>query len=188
MMDTRTALLDLAEDFARARGYEGFSYADLAAGVGIRKASIHYHFPTKPDLALAILHRYTERFAALLGAISAGHEPAADRLANYVAANRQALDGGERLCLCVALGAGSHGLDERILAGLDAFHADTTSWLRSVFALGQQDGSIAQVDDPQNEALACLALMQGAQLLARTARDPAQFDHAITPLLTRLER
>lgn len=63
-MGTRTALLDSAESLARMRGYNGFSYADLSREVGIRKASIHHHFPTKADLALAVLERYRREFTA----------------------------------------------------------------------------------------------------------------------------
>ena len=56
--DTKTALLDSAERAARTRGFDGFSFADLAEDVGIRKASIHHHFPTKAALSVALMQRY----------------------------------------------------------------------------------------------------------------------------------
>ena len=62
--ETRNALLVAAEEAARARGIDGFSYADLAETVGIRKASIHYHFPTKDALADAVMRRYADTLAA----------------------------------------------------------------------------------------------------------------------------
>ena len=56
--DTKTALLNSAERAARSKGFDGFSYADLAKEVGIRKASIHYHFPTKDALTISLMVRY----------------------------------------------------------------------------------------------------------------------------------
>ena len=65
-MNTRTSLLDSAEQAVRQRGYNGFSYADLAREIGIRKASIHHHFPTKADLGLALIERYNQNFFSKL--------------------------------------------------------------------------------------------------------------------------
>ena len=55
--DTRQRILDVAEQLLLERGYAGFSYQDIADAVGIRKASIHHHFPAKEDLGRAIIER-----------------------------------------------------------------------------------------------------------------------------------
>lgn len=49
-MDTRESLIKSAEYMLRSKGYAAFSYADLEKAVGIRKASIHHHFPKKKIL------------------------------------------------------------------------------------------------------------------------------------------
>lgn len=59
--DTRHLILDVAEELLLTRGYVAFSYQDIAARIGIRKASIHYHFPSKADLGLAIIERGVAR-------------------------------------------------------------------------------------------------------------------------------
>jgi TetR/AcrR family transcriptional regulator, transcriptional repressor for nem operon len=184
-MDTRTALLNCAEDALRTRGFDGFSYADLAVEVGIRKASIHYHFPTKADLALALIERYSENFFAALDAITVANTVGGDRLKAYVEVCRRALDGGNKLCLCVAFCTGRDGLSVAVLAKLDMFHATVTTWLAGMFAQAKGDGSIASVINPQSEAHACLALMEGAQLIARAAKDIGRFDAAVACLLGR---
>ena len=69
MRDTRAELLTQAELLIRTRGYSGFSYADLAEGVGIRKASIHHHFPAKSDLATALLRAFDARYDAVMAQI-----------------------------------------------------------------------------------------------------------------------
>lgn len=54
--NTAQRILDTAQDLIRHRGYSAFSYADIADRVGIRKASIHYHFAAKEDLVLSLIH------------------------------------------------------------------------------------------------------------------------------------
>lgn len=186
-MDTKTALLNIAEDAVRASGYDGFSYGDLAVAVGIRKASIHHHFPTKADLALALIERYSANFFATLDQITDLHPTGGGRLAACVQAYRHALDGGKKLCLCVAFCTGRDGLRLDVLAKLDAFHVTVTAWLGDVFAAGKADKSIALVFDHQMEAHACLAQIEGAQIIARAAKDSGRFDAAVGILLERVK-
>ena len=185
-MDTKTALLDSAEHAIRARGYDGFSYADLAFDVGIRKASIHHHFPTKADLALALISRYSDNFFSKLDQIAELQSTGGARLAAYVSACRDALDGGKKLCLCVAFCTGRDGLSPEVLAKLDLFHITVTAWLGNVFAAGKADNSISAVVDHDAEAHACLAQMEGAQLIARAAKNSERFDAAVARLLDRI--
>src|SRR5271168_5491364 len=64
-----TAILDVAERLAQTRGYNGFSYADIAAELGVTKASLHYHFPSKAELGRALIVRYHGLFGAALDSI-----------------------------------------------------------------------------------------------------------------------
>jgi len=177
-MDTKDALLDSAERLARSRGFDAFSYADLSHEIGIRKASIHHHFPTKADLALALITRYRETFAETLSTI-ASHAPSGGaRLRAYLDAYRSALFGGRAVCLCVAFSAGRESLADPVLAQLNAFHADGVSWLQETFEQGRLDGSITEVEAPAEEANAALALVEGAQLVARAASDVSRYDEA----------
>lgn len=185
-MDTRTALLDAAEKAARARGYDGFSYADLAAEVGIRKASIHHHFPVKADLAQALIERYTEHAYTMLDAAAALHTRGGARLAAAIETHRDAIDGGNRLCLCVAFCMGRDSLSSGVMAKLDAFNVRVAAWLGDAFALGAADGSIAGVGDPVAEGQACLAQLEGAQIIARAAQDGTRFDAAVACLRERI--
>lgn len=185
-MDTRTALLDCAEAAVRSRGYDAFSYADLAEGVGIRKASVHHHFPTKADLATALVDRYVERLMGVLAAGEEQHGDAASRLRTYLDANRDALDGGSKTCLCVAFSLGAETLDPIVLAKVNAFNEAAAQWLSGTFLMGASDGTIHDVGDPDEEGTACLALLVGAQLLAKAARDVARFDAATKRLTARL--
>ncbi len=185
-MNTRTALLDSAERAARQRGYDAFSYADLAREVGIRKASIHHHFPVKADLAFGLIERYAARFFETLDKIDGTHTNAAEKLSAYVAEYRNALADGTQLCLCVAMSAGRESLAEPVLAELNRFHESSVTWLSSVFEKSLDDQSVSGVSDPAAEARATLALMEGAQLVARAAKNLSLFDAATAAFSARL--
>lgn len=185
-MDTRTALLDSAEAAARQRGFDAFSYADLSKEVGIRKASIHYHFPVKADLAFSLIERYAGRVLDRLAEIKAEDTDAATKLRAYHQIYRDALADGTQLCLCVAMSAGRDSLSAPVLSELNTFHENSIAWLTSLFERALEDGSIFGVFAPRREAAATLALMEGAQLVARAAEDVARFDEATAALSARL--
>ena len=185
-METRVHLLTTAERAVRARGFDAVSYADLAAEVGIRKASIHYHFPKKADLAAALIRDYAERLAServrLAQAATGG---AAIR--GLIALYRAALDEGRQLCLCVAFAAGRNSLDARVQGQLVQFHSDSVEWLKDAFRRAREDGSLKRVSGPADEARAALALLEGAQIMARAAEDAAVFDAATKALSKRIK-
>ena len=184
-METRTALLDTAEHLARTKWFDAFSYADLAHRVGIRKASVHHHFPAKADLAAQLLSRYIDRFTENLATLDACPNGAA-RIIGYLDLYRAALEGGAQLCLCVACSAGRDSFSDQITATLAQFHDDSAAWLSRAYALGQIDRSIPHVHDPEAEAAATLALVEGAQVIARAAASITPFDTATAALRARL--
>lgn len=185
-MDTKTLLLDHGENFARRRGVDAFSFADLSSSLGIKKASVHYHFPTKADLVAQILDRYVEQVSARLQQISQSGDTAAMQLDAYVGIYRAALEDGQSLCLCVAYASAPESVSQPVRDRLNAFHSASGAWLESVFERAQKDGSIRVVGTPKAEAAATLALVEGAQLVARAANDVARFDAATQSLIIRL--
>src|SRR5215510_15216270 len=82
--EAATAILDIAEELAQTRGYNGFSYADIAAKLNDTKASLHYHFASKAELGRALIVRYHENFGAALDAIDHGPAAPAGKLQRYV--------------------------------------------------------------------------------------------------------
>ena len=184
--DTRTRLMDAAEQAVRARGADGVSFGDLADEIGIRKASIHYHFPAKTDLLAAIMQRYREQVLAGLEDMAVTRDTAAGRLAGFLDFYRDALGDGGRLCLCVAYSIGLNGLDAETRREITLFRQAVRAWLTRQFEHANADGSLTLVTDAAAEAAATLALAEGAQLTARFAEDPALFDQAVALFRVRL--
>lgn len=185
--DTKTALLDSAERAARTRGFDGFSYADLARDVGIRKASIHHHFPTKAALSVALMQRYYGDLEASCAEIAARNITGAARISALVTLYRDALDGGKSLCLCVSLSISRESLPADVIVQISRFRAMMIAWIAKTFEMGNRDGSIKNVGDPTSEAPALLSLLEGAQLAARAEENLDPFDSAVRLLMTRVE-
>ena len=109
-------ILEVAERLARSEGYNGFSFRQIAAEVGVKSASVHYHFPTKADLGVAVARRYADRFMAALGDPEDSTHSAAGLLARYVDEYRQALLDDGLMCLCGLLAAEVASLPEAVAA------------------------------------------------------------------------
>jgi len=134
----RSKILDNAQELVQTLGYDGFSFSDIAARVGIRKASIHHHFPTKKDLGV----RLVERFRADCGArlVEAASDPAPiRRLLGYVELFRGTLLAG-RMCLCGILAAGFGNLPDSLRSEVMAALDEQEEWLVRVIEDGRSAG------------------------------------------------
>ena len=183
--DTKTALLDVAEHAVRARGFDGFSYADMAEAVGIRKASIHYHFPTKADLSAALMDRYHVALEGECKALEDKFETGGERLRALIALYRGALNEGKTLCLCVSLISSRESLSEEVIEKIRKFRAMMVRHITAIFELGMQDGTLSGVTNAEADARATLALLEGAHLTARAEENVATFDEAVEVLKAR---
>lgn len=185
-VDTKTALLNSAEKAARTRGFDGFSYADLAQDVGIRKASVHHHFPTKAALSVALMKRYSQSVEAACAQIDETHSTAAARITAFIGVYHTALQGGKSLCLCVSFSTSRESLPAEVIQEIRDFRKMLLGWLTMAFVLGKRDASIANVHHPDIEAAATLPLLEGAQLAARAEENPELFHTALSLLTARL--
>src|SRR5436305_13162471 len=97
--ETSQRILDVAERLVQTGGFNGFSYADIAAALHVTKASVHYHFPAKADLGRRLIERYEANFLAALARIDAQGKDAPDKLKRY-AGLYEAVLRDNRMCLC----------------------------------------------------------------------------------------
>ncbi|WP_300532546.1 TetR/AcrR family transcriptional regulator [Maricaulis sp.] len=165
-------ILDAAERLARRGGYGGFSFRDLAGAVGIKSASVHYHFPTKEDLGVAMTQRYNDRFLDSLGDPRDSRSPEQKRAA-FIAGFRTALVEENLMCLCGVLGAESACLPEPVADAARAFFDRTRDWLGAAL---ESDPDL--VDDQAREAAALelVARLEGAMIMAQCMKDVSVFD------------
>lgn len=185
---TADAILDVAQRLIQTRGYNGFSYKDVAQALGIRTASIHYHFPTKADLGVKLVSRYRVRFREELAAIEAG-EPVPDRrLIRFSELFRRTFEVGNRLCLCGMLSAEIAILPDQIAAEVEAFFRETETWVAAVLLAGRDGGEMSFAGPPEPQARLLLAMLEGSMVVARGLRDSAYFQAMVESSLAQLRR
>jgi TetR/AcrR family transcriptional regulator, transcriptional repressor for nem operon len=165
--DTAERTLDVAERLVQIRGYNGFSYADIAAELDVTKASLHYHYRGKAELGQALIARYSARFALALESIDREASDARGKLDAYVNIYSGVLR-GDRMCLCGMLAAEYETLPKPMGEAVARFFQDNETWLTSVFAQGQADGSLSAGITPSQAAQMILSGLEGAMLIART--------------------
>lgn len=169
-------ILDSAQHLVQTRGFHAFSYADVSAEVGIRKASIHYYFPGKTDLGREMVARYREEFRQQCGRIALVTPDAGQKLQRYAQVFRDMLRGGAgdeggRLCLCGVLAAEWPGLPEVVQDEVAGFFRENETWLTQVLDAGRADGSLRFEGPSSLQAQAFLAGLEGAMQTARVYRD-----------------
>lgn len=182
---TASRILDVAEGLAQTRGFNGFSYADIATEVGVTTASLHYHFPTKAVLGEALVARYAAAFQAALAQIGMRDATAAEKLRQYVRIYREVL-GTDRMCLCGMFAAEYATLPAPIQAELRRFFDANEQWLVTVFEQGREDGSVRFDGSPHDVAGLLTGALEGSMLLARSYGDDNRFGSALEQLLSTL--
>ena len=163
---TVTALIDAAQELVQSRGYNAFSYRDLAARIGIKTSSIHYYFPTKGDLALAIVARYRTRFRGALERIEAENGAPAATLDAYLALICDTFAADSLICVCGMLATDAASLPDAARQEVRGFFADNEQWLTRLLARGRESGDFHFAAAPEHVASALFASMQGSMLSA----------------------
>ena len=172
---TAQRALDVAERVVQTRGFNGFSYADVAGELGITKASLHYHFPGKAELGEALIVRYTARFLDALASIDRDIADARAKLDAYVSIYSGVLKQG-RMCLCGILAAEFETLPQAMREAVTAFLDANLSWLTAVLTQGHAGGALAIAGAAEDTAQMLLSGLEGAMLIARAGGGVARFE------------
>jgi len=183
--NTRSRILDVGERLVQVRGFNGFSYADVAAELSVTKASLHYHFPTKAELGEALIVRYAERFAHALATIDANLTRAPAKLDAYANLYAEVLR-QERMCLCGMLAAEYQTLPSTIRNAVVAFLNDNEAWLALVLDHGREDGSLRFSNTAADTARSIVSGLEGAMLVARPYGAIKRFETTAAQLLASL--
>jgi TetR/AcrR family transcriptional repressor of nem operon len=185
-LDTATLILDVAERLVQVRGFNGFSYADVAAELKLTKAALHYHFAGKSELGEALITRYAAHFTEDLAAIEARTTDASARLDAYADLYLGVLR-AERMCLCGMMAAEYPTLPAPMQATVLRFFDDNESWLTDVLRQGLERGDLEFSGSPGERARMIVGGLEGAMLVARPFGDISRFQAAATQLLAVLK-
>lgn len=187
LSSTADDILACARSLIISGGYNGFSYADIAAVVGIRKASIHHHFPSKVDLVRVLVNRYREDARAGFAALERTAPGPREQLVSYVGYwERCLMDASAPFCVCALLASELPALPPEVAAEVRHHFETLSAWLASAFERGAKSGIFRLANTPQVEAETFMATVHGAMLSARAYDDPKVFGLITASLLDKL--
>jgi len=183
--ETAERILDVAERLVQTRGFNGMSYADVAEAIGVTKASLHYHCPTKADLGSRLIARYEANFVRALASIDAKQTDPWKKLRDYTRIYEAVL-AKDRMCLCGMLAAELSTLSPEMRTRLNAFFDANEAWLIGVLEGGRIAGSLSFDGPAHAKARMLIGALEGAMLLARAYGQVGRLAAVATELLAGL--
>ncbi|HEX8614807.1 MAG TPA: TetR/AcrR family transcriptional regulator [Telluria sp.] len=177
---TADEILACARTLIVAGGYNGFSYADIASVVGIRKPSIHHHFPNKVDLVRAVVVQHRQATEEGLSNLAHALADPLEQLRAYISYWDKCIrDLSAPFCVCALLAGELPMLPEEVALEVRSYFRFLSSWMASALERGMQQGTIRLTNTPQIEAEMLMATVHGAMLSARAYGETSVF-RAIT--------
>ncbi|HSR13713.1 MAG TPA: TetR/AcrR family transcriptional regulator [Thermodesulfobacteriota bacterium] len=165
--DTKTAILDLAEGMLLDRGFNAFSYAHIASALKIKNAAVHYHFPTKADLGVAIIRRTSERFTAWAQSPKTIAKSPLEKLESFFRRYLRFLEAGQQVCLGGALQTDFKTLPSGMQVETKRFSAEILGWIEGVLEEGREKRIFFFPGQGRDEAILVLSSLQGALQMTR---------------------
>ncbi|MDK2743756.1 MAG: TetR/AcrR family transcriptional regulator [Nitrospira sp.] len=189
-LDTKTAIMDAAQSLIQRGGANAMSYQDISDAVGIRKASIHHHFPTKEHLIGAVIERYTAYFLGVVDGIVTSEQDAATKVRRYAALFEATLCDGkqDKACLCGMLGAELSTLGSPSAAGVRRFYRENEIRLARVLEEGRENGQFHFKGDAKLVAAMVFSLLEGGALVARAEGGHKRLHAMVEQTLKLLQR
>ena len=173
MSDKRAEILEAATKAAQQSGLKSVSFRHLADEVGVKSSSVHYHFPTKPDLAESMVLSYTEQFEVRLLDIANREKTLLGKL-NAMTKIFEDVLAGKDMCLCGMMAAELDALNPSTRQALKKFFDVAESWL--VTAIEEHQADIRISISPQTLGKVILSGLEGAILLDRVEESGERLD------------
>lgn len=182
---TRTKILECAEKLLQEKGYRGWSYQDIACEIGIRKSSIHYHFPFKEDLGCALVVVYNAKLRQALLDIEALAKSPKERLYKLISLFAKVVSQPQMYCLCGMLAADYPSLDPKIQQELRGVFGFLENWVAQNLICGEKEGLWRCSSDPELMACIFVASLEGMLLMCRLKNGKEGFLQMATEYMNR---
>jgi TetR/AcrR family transcriptional repressor of nem operon len=178
--ETADRILQTARTLISDLGYSAFSYADISEAVQIRKASIHYHFPTKASLVIAVLRDHRERLLQGTQFLTQTIDNSQARLHAYIQHWEGCIrDKSQPFCIAALLAAELPSLPEEVRFEVQQHFLTLSGWIRETLEEGVRKRTLKLQGTPEEEAQTFMATVHGAMLSARAFGSCDVF-HAVT--------
>ena len=172
-MSTRNEIIRVGDELIRDKGFNAFSFYNISRELGIRNASIHYHFPTKADLGLAIVDKHIADLEELIERVEG--KPPMDQLRAYLSIYSCARAEG-RICVVGALGGDINTIDTQIRARLEVLAHKILVWVTAIMKEGRAQGVFSFASSPRSKAMTVISCMLASLQLSRLTGGERDFD------------
>ncbi len=180
MMDTRLQIIETANNFLVERGFNAFSYKSISEKVGVKTSSIHYYFPTKSDLGIAIIQSH--RLLLEQWITKSRNKTALEKINSFFKYYKK-LVADQKVCIMGALTSDINTLEEPLRQELLSFGEDIVEWVASILNEGHNDRSFKQISNPKEKAKLILSNVMGLVQIARIEKDSKTFDRMVQVIL-----
>jgi AcrR family transcriptional regulator len=165
--NSKRTILNMAEDLLQVKGFNGFSYANIASELGVRNAAIHYHFPTKEELGRAVIKRYRDRFQLWINNPRVKDLPPEKKMDWFFGIYTDGRVDEGKVCLVGSMEVEFNTIPEGLQAEVEALHRELLAWLQATLEEGRQTGIFHFNGEPANKAALILSSLQGGLQMAR---------------------
>lgn len=167
MTDTREQIMDRAAQLLMSRGFNGFSYSDISSHLGVKNAAVHYHFPCKADLAIALVDEYRQMLHSSTAEFMAYGGSALAQLEGFFALTNKQCHTGRSICPFGAFSIDYADLPQEVRDATSSFMKETIAWLTRVLEVGREQKEFSFSGNCGPKATLILAGLQGARQMAR---------------------
>jgi len=165
--DTREQIMDRAAQLLMSRGFNGFSYRDISTHLGVKNAAVHYHFPAKADLALALVDEYRKTLRHGTSEFMAYGGKALPQLEGFFAYTALQCQEGRCICPFGAFSVDYNDVPEEVRKATASLMDETVKWLTRVLEVGREQKELSFNGDAGPKALSVLASLQGVRQMTR---------------------
>jgi TetR/AcrR family transcriptional repressor of nem operon len=165
--NSKRTILNLAESLLQDKGFNGFSYANIASELGVKNAAIHYHYPTKEDLGCAVIQRYRERFKLWINNARVKNLSTQEKLEWFFSIYIATRADKGKVCLVGSMEAEFNSIPSALQEEVQALHKELLTWLESTLSEGRDAGIFKFNGESANKAALILSSLQGALQMAR---------------------
>lgn len=183
-METKERIIAITKDLIQEKGANAFSYQDLADQLKIKKASIHYHFPHKNDLLLAVVKHYSNELKQYLANLdSTNQNKSKKKLIKYFDIYLELAKSSDKLCLCGILASEILSFPTKLAKEINEFFQIHETWLSNLFQEAKDNNELNYVGSATNLAAMVFSSIQGALVISRTKKDPSYLKSVISEII-----
>ncbi len=139
MSDTKTEIIRIATSLVLEKGFNAFSYADISKALNIKNAAVHYHFPSKDDLGIAIMKAQQEGLKGLIQGLRNRQASEVEQI-NVLFDIYVGLFGQKQICALGAMGSDIQTLSPDIQIEVKKDYEQVIDWLMEILDKGREKG------------------------------------------------